>query len=276
MIFRAEDIRRVGKILADAALTEVMPRFRRLSSTSIRKKSSAFDLVTEADEAAELAIARALVAAFPGAVVVGEESTHRNAQLLDEIGSADLAFLVDPIDGTKNFSSNLPLFGLMAAATVRGEIVAGVIYDPVCRDWAYALRGGGAWLEDEAGARSALRVAAAVPVSEMEGIVGTAFLPEPLRRTVNSNLSRLGMATWLRCSAHEYRLAAAGFCHLLLYNKLMPWDHAAGWLLHQEAGGYSAHFDGTPYHPTHRSGGLLCTPDRASWTAARDALMTSQ
>jgi fructose-1,6-bisphosphatase/inositol monophosphatase family enzyme len=68
-------------------------------------------------------------------------------------------------------------------------------------------------------------------------------------------------------------MAAAGDCHMLLYNRLMPWDHAAGWLLHQEAGGYSAHFDGTPYHPTHLSGGLICAPDEASWHLIRAAML---
>jgi fructose-1,6-bisphosphatase/inositol monophosphatase family enzyme len=118
-----------------------------------------------------------------------------------------------------------------------------------------------------------LRVASPAPVAEMEGIVGTNFLPQPLRNTVNGNLARLANSTWLRCAAHEYRLAAAGHCHLLFYNKLMPWDHAAGWLLHREAGGYSAHFDGTPYRPTDLSGGLICAPDEASWRAARAALL---
>jgi fructose-1,6-bisphosphatase/inositol monophosphatase family enzyme len=87
------------------------------------------------------------------------------------------------------------------------------------------------------------------------------------------NLSRFGMSAWLRYTAHEYRLAAAGHCDLLFYNKLMPWDHAAGWLLHRESGGYSAHFDGTAYHPTHLTGGLICAPDAASWQFARDALL---
>ena len=68
-------------------------------------------------------------------------------------------------------------------------------------------------------------------------------------------------------------MAAAGHCHLLFYNRLMPWDHAAGWLLHKEAGGYSAHFDGTAYHPTHFGGGLICAPDEASWHLARAALL---
>ena len=65
------------------------------------------------------------------------------------------------------------------------------------------------------GARTDLRVASAVAVHEMDAIIGTNFLPEPLRTTVNGHLSRLGMSAWLRCTAHEYRLAAAGQCDLL-------------------------------------------------------------
>ena len=273
MAFSSTDIHRVGEILAFAARTEIMPRFRKLTAGQIRQKSSAFDLVTEADEAAEAVISASLTAAFPGAVVIGEEGTHKEPALLDTIADAELAFIVDPVDGTKNFASNLPLFGVMAAVTVRGEIIAGVIHDPVCRDWAYAVRGGGAWTEQEDRTRSPLRVADPVPVSEMEGFVGTNYCPEPMRAIVNGNLSRLGATNALRCAAHEYRTAAAGHCHILFYHRLMPWDHAAGWLLHREAGGYSAHFDGMPYRPTHFSGGLICAPDEATWHLARAALL---
>ena len=263
----------IGAILAHAARAEILPRFRALTADQVRQKTSAIDIVTEADEAAEVMITAELQAAFPKAIVVGEEATHRDPSLLQAIGGAELAFIVDPIDGTKNFASGLPLFGVMAAATVRGEIVGGVIHDPICRDFAYAVKGGGAWLEREDGTRTSLRVAPSVPVGEMEGFIATAFLPQPLRNTVNGNLARLATSAQLRCAAHEYRLAAAGQCHLLLYNKLMPWDHAAGWLLHREAGGYSAHFDGTPYKPIDLTGGLICAPDEASWRAARAALL---
>ena len=63
----------------------------------------------------------------------------------------------------------------------------------------------------------------------------TGALPEPLRSTVNGNLSKLGSTASLRCAAHEYRMLAAGHCHVALYNQLTAWDHAAGWLLHREA-----------------------------------------
>lgn len=273
MRFSSDDLHRIGAILAHAGVSEIMPLFRRLTAAQVRHKSSAFDVVTEADYAAEALITRELLAAFPGAIVIGEEATHGNPALLDAIATAELAFIVDPIDGTKNFACGLPLFGVMAAVTSRGQVLAGVIHDPLCGDFAYALRDQGAWLEHADGTRVTMRVAAPVPVAQMEGIVGTTFLPEPLRTQVNSRLSRLAHTTWLRCSAHEYRTIAAGHCHVLFYNKLMPWDHAAGWLLHREAGGYSAHFDGTPYLPTQRSGGLIYAPDEQSWQAVRRALL---
>jgi len=271
--FSVRDLRQVGAVLALAARAEIMPRFGKLRTNQIRQKSSALDVVSDADEAAERAISEALGAAFPGALIVGEEGAYRDPTVLQQLSSAELAFIIDPIDGTKNFVSNLPLFGVMAAATIRGEIVAGVIYDPVLRDWAYARRGGGAWMEYENGGRAALRVAKPVPVSAMEGMVATGFLPEPLRGTVLANLTKLAATANLRCAAHEYRLTAAGSCHLLLYNRLMPWDHAAGWLLHREAGGYSAHFDGTAYELSHLTGGLICTPDEDTWHLVRTALL---
>jgi fructose-1,6-bisphosphatase/inositol monophosphatase family enzyme len=270
--FPLEALDRIEAAVASAGVRELMSRFRRLSDGDVQRKTSAFDVVTAADEAAEQAIAAFLATAFPGAVTIGEESAGREPALLREIAHADLCFVVDPLDGTKNFSAGLPLFGTMVAVVERGEVIAGVIHDPVTRSSALAARGGGAWVRETSHADRRLRVAEPVPVNSIEGIVGTNFLPEPLRSRVNGNLSRLYMTNWFRCSAHEYRLAAAGHTHVLLYNKLMPWDHAAGWLLHREAGGYSAHFDGSAYLPSHTNGGLLCAPDEASWREVREAL----
>ena len=272
MPFSNKDALRVGEILARAAEAEIMPRFRTLNAEQVRQKSSSFDLVTEADEAAEKAIAKELAAAFPGSVIIGEEAAAKNPDIVSGIADAELAFIIDPIDGTRNFVVGLPLFGSMIAATVRGEIVFGAIHDPVCEDTAFALRGEGAWVEGRYRKRVALKVADPVPLASMDALISTSFLPEPLRSTVNGNLARIGLTGSLHCAAHEYRLAAAGHRHLLLYNKLMPWDHAAGWLLHREAGGFSARFDGSAYKPTVQSGGLLCAPDQDSWQLARAAL----
>src|SRR5690606_25351843 len=152
---------------------EILPRFNRLRAGAVRTKSSAIDLVTDADEAAERVISAELLRAFPGAVVIGEEATAAEPTLLDVLDSAELAFVVDPIDGTRNFAAGVPLFGVRAAATSRGEIVAGVIHDPLGRNTAMARRDGGAWLQDEVGQAQPLRVAEpADDPAQMDGFVG--------------------------------------------------------------------------------------------------------
>ncbi|MDI3306978.1 MAG: inositol monophosphatase family protein [Acetobacteraceae bacterium] len=263
----------VAALLRQAAQAEVLPRFRRLAEGAVRTKTGPLDLVTDADEAAERMIAAGLAARFPGCLVVGEEAAAADPGLLDGLAGADLAFVVDPVDGTANFAAGLPLFGCMAAAVVRGEVVAGWIHDPMGDDTAMALRGEGAWIEGASGQRTDLRVAAPVPVGRMLGSISWSWLAEPLRSRVASRLPRLAAVVGYRCAAHEYRLAAGGHVHLQLYNRLMPWDHAPGWLLHREAGGYSARFDGSAYSPLLHSGGLICAPDKASWQAARETLL---
>lgn len=273
MTFVRTDLARLCTLLADTARAEIMPRFNRLQAAEIRTKSSAVDLVTDADEAAERVMAARLLEWFPSAAIVGEEAATRDPSLLDTLGDAPLAFILDPVDGTRNFVAGLPAFAVMAAVTVKGEIVAGVIHDPVGKNTMFAMRGEGAWQSFEGGETKRLRVADPVEVSQMEGVMAVGFLGEPLRSKVAANMARLRSTLSLRCAAHEYRLAASGDCHVLMYNKLMPWDHAPGWLIHREAGGFSAHYDGTPYRPTQRTGGLLYAPDEASWHAVREALL---
>ena len=267
------ELRAIADILRDAARAEIMPRFRNLAEGAVKVKTGPLDLVTEADEAAERQITAALYARFPGCVVIGEEAASADPGILQGLAGADLAFVVDPVDGTANFASGLALFGVMAAVFRKGEIVAAVIHDPVGDDSALTLRGEGAWIETLDGKCRDLRVAAPVPVADMSGNVSWRFLPEPMRSRVCGRLPRLAAAWDYRCSAHVYRMTAAGHGHFLFYYRLYPWDHAPGWLLHREAGGYSARFDGKPYDPTDIYSGLICAPDRNGWEAVRAALL---
>jgi len=133
-------------LLARTADAEIMTRFRRLGSEDVRQKTSATDLVTEADVNAERVITAALKQRYPDALVVGEEAHAEDPSVLPQLGDAELAFVIDPVDGTINFASGLPLFGVMLAVVVKGETVAGIIYDPVGRDCLIGLRGAGSHL----------------------------------------------------------------------------------------------------------------------------------
>jgi fructose-1,6-bisphosphatase/inositol monophosphatase family enzyme len=263
---------RVAAILAEAARTEIMPRWRNLADGAVRTKSGPLDLVTDADEAAERVITAELRAMFPGCLVVGEEAAEADRTLLGRLAGADLGFVVDPVDGTANFAAGMPLFGTMCAAIVRGRTVAGWIHDPFAGDTAVAIAGHGAWADVVGGARTALRVARGTEPARMAGAASWRYFPEPLRSTVAANLTATAGAWDYRCAAHEYRMTAAGHAHFLLFNRLMPWDHAAGVLLLTEAGGHCAHLDGTPYAPTRFDGGLLCAPDEVAWHALHATL----
>jgi len=268
----ASDLDWLAGLIAEAAQAEIMPRFRRLGVQDIRRKTSPADLVTEADEHAERFIAKRLLERYPGSLIVGEEACSADPRLLDGWAEADLAFVVDPVDGTFNFASGVPLFGVIVAVVSRGVTLAGIIHDPVGGDWVVGLRGGGAWNQQVDGARTRLRVAPAVPVDQMIGSVSWQFLPEPLRSTMARNQTKCLSHFGYRCAAHEYRMLVSGHAHFVLYNKLMPWDHLAGALIHAEAGGYSARFDRSEYLPRHLDGGLIAAPDRESWEALRQAL----
>ncbi len=273
--FSLSEAEALALLLREAARDIIMPRFRHLGAGAVRQKTGPLDLVTDADEAAEVFITARLQNAYPGCLVVGEEATARDHLLLDRLADAELAFVVDPVDGTSNFAAGLPLFGTMVAAVVRGRVEASVILDPVSDSASVAVLGQGAWEIAGDGSRTALHVAAPVPADRMTGAASWRYLSPELRDEVLPNLRLVAQVWDFRCAAHQYRMLAAGHCHFVMFNRLMPWDHLPGCLLHQEAGGYAAKFDGSAYVPGETTGGLICAPDRASWLDLRRALLGS-
>ena len=254
------DIARVTEIIREVAATEIVPRFRTLAVDDIREKKPG-DLVTIADEATERALEARLGDLMPGSVVVGEEAVARDAAILGRITEAAPAWIVDPVDGTANFAAGLPL-------AHGGETRASWIHDPLTGVTVTAERGAGAWLD---GRR--LAVAPAHDPASMSGAVSFRYGKRPLIRKIAGRTERVGSVFQLRCAGQEYLALARAQSHFSLYHRLMPWDHAAGQLIHREAGGYSARLDGSDYRPFHVDGGLLLAPDRDSWEAIHRVLV---
>lgn len=268
------DVMDLANILRDAARAEAVPRFRRLDASMVSIKTEAIDLVTEADVATEEAIKAAIAQWMPEALFVGEESVAADPALLGRLATADLAVVVDPIDGTANYAAGLPLFATMAAVVSKGEVIAGIIYDPMGDDWVMAEKGGGAWLRRPNGEAVQLHVAKPLPLAEMVGMASVAFMPAEVRPTILQNTAKVRLLSNFRCAGHEYRTFVSGHAQFLSYNKLMPWDHLAGTLIAQEAGAFVARLDGQPYLPRHVDGGLLAAVDRASWDMLRRDVFT--
>jgi myo-inositol-1(or 4)-monophosphatase len=202
------------------------------------------DLVTEADRASEKLIVEKLTAAFPEHGVYGEEGTRSAME-------SEYRWYVDPLDGTTNFAHGFPAFCVILglerraaglAADADGEIVAGVIYDPLRDEMFSAERGKGAWLNGK-------RISVSKTKSLQESLTGTGF---PSKKRHDSPNIHFYQEVTLR--SHGVRRAGSAGLDLAYVAcgrldgfwefNLNPWDTSAGVLLVEEAGGVVTHFDG--------------------------------
>lgn len=272
---KAVDDELLSALMADmreAAETEILPRFRAVTADTIRAKTSADDLVTDADIGAERSLAERLASRLPGIVVIGEEAVSDDPAILSRLGDADLAAIIDPVDGTWHFAHGTPLFGSMLAIVAGGETIAGLIHYPVLGDFLVARPGRGAWHVASDGTHTRLSVAAPTPIEEMHGFIPLHMFEPGYRADLAPRVLRFLRTTTWRCSAWEYRMLATGAMSFCFNDSLKPWDHAAGVLIHAEAGGHSAVVAGGRYRPAMVQGHLLAAPDEASWNAIHAAL----
>lgn len=267
MVFALPDPRQVAQIIREVASREILPRFRNLGVGDVAHKRHPGDLVTIADKEAERQLARLLRALSPGSAVVGEEGVEADADSLATLGHDLPVWLIDPVDGTANFAAGKPCFAVILAFCLRGETLAGWIHDPIADAFMWAVAGEGAWLEQGAGARR-VHAASAGPLGGMKG-----SLTRRASDRVQRGLRFRGDEDWPEIVRYgsvgrEYMDLGRGAIHFAQYTRLKPWDHAAGVLIHREAGGYSRlRSSRSPYRlePHIVEETLLLAPDEATW-----------
>ena len=239
-------IDRVSGLLAEVVAEEVMVRFRALEASDLEAKISAGDpddLVTAVDRAVERRLTGALTALLPGSRVVGEEATHAQPALLAALASTDPVWLVDPIDGTKNFARGDDTFGVMVALFDRGATRAAWISLPARGQTFVAEAGAGTHLDG-------VRVRAPLGARPLRGTLYTHFMPATLAaRVIGASAGRFVPHPGPGAAAIEYTALVRGEKDFVVYHRLLPWDHGPGALVLTEAGGRVEHLDGRPYHP---------------------------
>ncbi len=244
----------VDALIRETADQIILPRFRKLASGDVREKAPG-DYVTIVDTEAETMLAAGLQAIQPGSQVVGEEGVSKRATDLARLGSEAPVWLIDPLDGTGNFVQGIPRFATMVALVQRKEIIAGWIFDPVAGWMAHTESGGGAW-QDEVRLRVRLGGDEARKYRVNRQLI---------RRLGAANVPSDFESFTYRCAGQEYMALASGAADYGLYTRLMPWDHAAGVLLHREAGGTGRMVGRAAYDVTVSAGLLLLAPDEGSW-----------
>ena len=222
----------------DAAHQEVLSRFSRENEKAQTKRDGS--VVTEADLAVQERLIDDLRQRWPSIPMLGEEMSVAEQQQL--LASSRSFWCLDPLDGTSNFASGIPLFAVSLALVENGRVKLGLIYDPVRDECFTAIEGGGCFLN---GRRllnekdSSVELASLIAVVDFKRLKGR--LPEEIVRQHPFRSQR----NFGSC-ALEWCWLAAGRFQLYLHGGMKIWDHSAGSLMLSEANGCSSSFDGDP------------------------------
>ncbi|MEM8978643.1 MAG: inositol monophosphatase family protein [Pseudomonadota bacterium] len=232
---------------ARAAGRSLVKDFGEVENLQVSSKGAG-DFVSKADVRAEEILREMLVEARPtygflgeeGSAIEGEDPTRR--------------WIVDPLDGTTNFLHGLPHWAVSIALEHKGQVVAGVIYDPVKAEIFVAEKGQGAWLNDRR-----IRVSDRQVMIESIFATGLPFGGRPELPATFQNLAKLlpataGVRRW-GSAALDMAYVAAGRYEGFWEHKLNVWDYAAGIVLVREAGGFVEPLD--PEANLSDGGGIL-------------------
>ena len=194
------------------------------------------DLVTEADKEAEWKIKEVLQEAFPDYGMLTEESGELE-------GESDARWIVDPLDGTTNYAHGIPFFSTSIALERAGEVVVGVVHDPMANETYAAERGGGATVNGNL-------VGVSGTDKPAQALLGTSFADRPEEMEVGLDIfGRLaGLARGMRrlgSGALDLCYVAVGRLDGCYEQGFSAWDVAAGVLIVEEAGGKVTDYQGS-------------------------------
>lgn len=246
-VLKSSDIQR-ARVLAESSARLVGSRLREYFHGEHAEPEIAYkgitDIVTEVDLWSEEKISQCLHAAFPEHSIIGEETSSQfSEEELASIISSRVCWLVDPIDGTANFANRIPHFGVSIALVDRGVPLVGVVYDPILDELFHAIRGQGAFRNQEP-------ISVGKKENLIECVVATGFPSDrrtrwhDYRPVVNAlvlstrNVRSLGSATLDAC------WVACGRLDAQFRFRLRPWDVAAASLIVEEAGGLGFSYKG--------------------------------
>lgn len=204
------------------------------NNIGIETKSNIYDVVTRVDKESEAFLLERIGRQFPEHAILGEE-TGAHA------GSGDFLWVIDPLDGTNNFSQGLPVYTVSIGLQYKGETILGVVYAPYFKELYTAAKGKGAFLNGK-------QIYVSAKTELASSVLGTGF---PYDKDVNPDNNASNLVSILpnlrgirRMGSAAYDLAcvAAGYLDGYWELSLQPWDMCAGALIVEEAGGMIYHF----------------------------------
>jgi len=263
-------IHKVEGLLRDVAEQEILTRFQNLQETDIQHKDDhGHDLVTTADLEAENRLREGLLKLLPGSHVIGEEAAFKSPDILQDLHSDKPVWVVDPVDGTRNFATGKPCFAVIVALVIKGKTQMGWILDPISDACITARLGCGAYL----GTQKLTLNFPSVDISDMTGSVGKHVQDRLIKQKTSH---QLGHMVRYHCVGREYMDLALGKIQYAMYGgKMMPWDHAAGVLIVEECGGFVRSIEEKNRYSAARQGPdqrILITPTETAFESLKPLL----
>jgi len=232
----------VHGVMQDAATRAILPRYQHLAASEIIEKA-ADDLVTIADKESEIILAEGLAKILPEAAIVGEEAAHADPSILSRL-SNDLCWIIDPV----------------VALAHGGETIGGWIYAPLSGRFCHTRLGEGAFVNGD-------RITAQTTGETPPVAAVSVLFADPARREalLTHIAPHYRMVDIPRCAAEQYPRLALGVNDVSIFERTLAWDHAAGVLFLNEAGGKAARPDGSPYRPDQNARGLIAAASPTLW-----------
>ncbi len=247
------DRKKIENLIRQVGKEEILPRFNKISY-SIKGDGS---LLTEADLATDKRIQDGLAELHPNIAFLSEEMTHEQQEHL--LQNSDQLWCLDPLDGTSNFAAGIPLFATSLALFEKGEVVLGVTYDPIRDEMFSAVKGRGAWLNNEPlkCIDSGFNLKNSVVIADFKRLTPT-MQQALLQKQPFGSQRNLGTCVL------EWAWMAANRGHAYLHGGMKLWDLAAGTLIVSEAGGYALTLDGEEvFRPAMDVRSVVISPDKA-------------
>ncbi len=227
-------LEKLEAMIKQHAAEQIMPRFNEVSYSFKRDGS----LVTAADSAMQKAMIQSLQQEWPEYVVLGEEMSAEQQQAqLDS--DAKGIWILDPLDGTSNFASGIPIFSVSIALVVKNEVVLGLIYDPNLNETFSAIKGEGAWFNGKPLVANSERE----HLKQCTAQIDFKRLDESLRTTLCGEHSYASQRNF-GSGALDWCWLATARSQVYIHGGQKLWDYAAGQLILREAGGIARTFDG--------------------------------
>ena len=234
---RKEIINYISDLLVEVNELIILKYFKNLSSKHINTKSSDDDYVSIADKESEIYIVKNLIGFLNINQYIGEETSYSNKDDYKSHEKNALYWVIDPIDGTKNYINGKNEFCSMISLVFNSIPIASFVYYPLKNLLVYAFKGFGAYsLEIKTKKIIQLRIQQN-SLANIVGSGGTKGIQEPLRQKVLQNLRRYTNRLFIGSAGIEAIMLASNETQFVFHGRVTPWDHSPLDLIIKESGG---------------------------------------